>query len=97
MKLTDIRIQINEIDDQLKELFLLRMRHVQDVAEYKAKHGMPILDSQREQEMVERLITGVDPSIQSYYLSFLESYIKISKEFQTKLLLHENNKEGEIE
>lgn len=39
----ECRKMINEIDDQMKELFLKRMEVVSNVALYKKENNMPIL------------------------------------------------------
>ncbi|MBQ1954868.1 MAG: bifunctional chorismate mutase/prephenate dehydratase [Clostridia bacterium] len=55
MKLSDIREQLNQIDDKLLELFLERMELSAKVAEYKRANGIPILDRTREREIIARL------------------------------------------
>ena len=49
MDLMECRKMINEIDDQMKELFLKRMEVVSNVALYKKENNMPIFDSKREE------------------------------------------------
>ena len=55
----DIRNEINKIDQEMRELFLKRLECSKDVAEYKKEHNLPILDSKREQEVVENEETVV--------------------------------------
>ena len=46
--LSESRKEIDEIDRQLVELFERRMKVSADVAEYKKRTGMPVLDQGRE-------------------------------------------------
>ena len=43
-KLEEARIIINEVDAQMAELFVKRMRAAEMVCAYKKEHGLPILD-----------------------------------------------------
>lgn len=53
MDLLDIRKEIDEIDDSLIPLLLKRMELSKQVAEYKVKNGIPVLNEQREKEILE--------------------------------------------
>lgn len=84
MDLNKCRIIINEIDDEMKKLFLKRMRVVSEVAKYKKDNNYPIFDSKREEEMKKRLVNDIDFSLQKEYLAFLENILILSKEYQKK-------------
>ena len=47
LNLQDIRGQLDQIDDQLIDLFSRRMRLVSDVAAYKKENGLPIVRDKR--------------------------------------------------
>ena len=79
------RKMINEIDDQMKELFLKRMEVVSNVALYKKENNMPIFDSKREESMKERLSKDTG-EMKEYYLNFLEAMLVESKKYQEELL-----------
>ena len=51
--LTQCRAEIDAIDTQLIALFEERMRVARDVAYYKQEHHMDILDSSREQAVLD--------------------------------------------
>lgn len=53
MDLLDLRKQIDEIDDSLIPLLLKRMDLSRQVAEYKVERGIPVLNEQREKEILE--------------------------------------------
>lgn len=52
--LTELRAQIDKLDDQLLELLTRRMRVSRDIGQYKKEHNMPILQAQRYEELLER-------------------------------------------
>lgn len=51
--LTELRAQIDKLDDQLLELLARRMRVSRDIGQYKKEHNMPILQAQRYEELLE--------------------------------------------
>ena len=53
--LNEIRQEINEIDEKLTELFRRRMECARDVAEYKKANDIPILNAEREREVLDRV------------------------------------------
>ena len=55
MELSDIRAKIDTVDDQLLNLFLERMRLSEEVAVYKNEHHLPILNKQREREILAKV------------------------------------------
>ena len=73
-KLETARKIINEIDKEIARLFCKRMEAVKLVAEHKAEHGLPILDSGREEAVIEKNSAYVDDAdLRSYYISFIKS------------------------
>ena len=52
--LKESRRIIDEIDDQLIKLFEKRMETVSEVAAYKLENGMNVLDSKREEDILNR-------------------------------------------
>ncbi|HEM3726328.1 TPA: chorismate mutase [Streptococcus suis] len=55
MNLEHIREQINTIDSQLVELLEKRMELVDQVTAYKRATGKPVLDTSRENAVLERV------------------------------------------
>ena len=87
MELSDIRKQIDEIDSQLLPLFLKRMECSSAVAEYKAEHNLPVLNAQRENEILDRLskeAQGNETAVRLLYSTIMDvsrmaQYGKVSK------------------
>ncbi len=53
MDLLDLRKQIDDIDEKLIPLLLQRMKISEQVAEYKVQRGLPVLNEQREKEILD--------------------------------------------
>ena len=56
MELSEIRAKIDTVDDQLLQLFLERMALAEDVAAYKNEHKLPIVNKQREREVLAKVM-----------------------------------------
>lgn len=55
MDLSQLRNEIDNIDNELIPLLMKRMNISQQVAEYKVKNGIPVLNEQREQEILNNV------------------------------------------
>ena len=85
-ELKDIRVTINEIDEEMRRLFVKRMECAREVAEYKSAHGLPILDSKREAEVIEKNASRLDDEVlRPYYVSFLQGNMAVSRSYQDML------------
>ena len=85
-ELKQARMTIDAVDKEMASLFEKRMKAVQTVAEYKKANGLPITDSKREAEIIEKNKTLVqDPMIQDYYVQYLQATMEVSKKYQTRL------------
>ena len=81
-----IREKINETDRKMADLFRERMEEVREVALYKQEHGLPVFDPERERAVLEKNGASYpDDSTRGLYLSFLQSVMEISKEYQCRL------------
>ena len=84
--LTESREIINQIDPEIRKLFLERMKIVKDVALYKLENNLPVFDETREKELIERLSKEVEEELKPYYLEFLNAMLKISKDYQKEII-----------
>ena len=83
----EARDTISEIDAQMAELFERRMNAAAVVAEYKKVNGIPVEDLVREARLIEQGSARItDDEIRSYYINFLKTTMKISKDYQHKIL-----------
>ena len=85
--LTEARKIINEVDSEMAELFVKRMKAAQMVAEYKRVHGLPILDEAREAVVLRKGSERVkDDILREYYVNFIQNNMAISRSYQQRLL-----------
>lgn len=81
------RLEINDIDKQMAQLFEKRMSAVRLVAEYKRLNGVRVTDSAREAEVIKRNSALVkDEALKPYFISFLQNNMEVSKAYQHRLL-----------
>lgn len=86
-KLTQARKRINEVDAEMAKLFCRRMEAVKDVLEYKREHGLPVLDTARENAVLEANSALIsDEELKEYYVSFIRATMAVSREYQRNLL-----------
>lgn len=83
--LKESRETLNKIDDKMKELYLERMEVIKDVTAYKIENGMATFDRAREEAMKERLASDLSEPLKSYYLEFLKTILKTSKDLQDRI------------
>lgn len=58
--LIDFRDRLDEIDDQIMELFAKRYRVRDETMEVKVEHGMPIIVQERVDEVIKRMVKKAD-------------------------------------
>ena len=85
--LEEARETINRVDREMARLFEERMNAVRKVAEYKMAHGLQVFDPEREKQVIERNSALIeDAALKSYYISFLNESMAISRKFQHRLM-----------
>lgn len=86
-KLLRARKEINEIDEEMINLFKRRMSAVKDVVSYKRENNLEVLDRAREKEIIERNIKILnDSELEEYYRIVFNSILTSSKLYQEALL-----------
>lgn len=85
-KLDEARQIINSVDAQMAELFVERMRAVEIVYEHKKEFGLPILDSKREELVIENNCARIkDEVLKEYYIDYLKNLMSISRSYQHRM------------
>jgi len=85
-KLEQARKIINEVDSQMAELFVKRMRAAEMVFEHKKEFGLPILDQQREDIVVEKNTMLIeDDVLKEYYDTYIRNLMSISRSYQYRM------------
>jgi len=86
-QLENARNEIDRIDAEMRRLFLARIAAVKEIADYKKEHGLPVLDTAREEAVIRRNCERLDdPAIEPYYTEFLKSTIAVSRAYQNERL-----------
>lgn len=86
MNLDEMRNEINDIDGRLLELFLKRMDICKNVALYKKENGLPVMQSGREQQIIERVRSGSPENMADAAQVFFTEIMDISKCLQSEEL-----------
>jgi len=86
MDLKDLRVQIDGIDDQLVELFKKRLDIATEVARAKEAQGLPILNSAREREIVNRLTQELDDEMAGYVKILYTTLFDLSRAHQAECM-----------
>ena len=97
LNLQDIRGQLDQIDNQLIGLFARRMRLVSDVAAYKKENGLPILDSGRERQIINRVSLAAGEDLEHYAKLLYQTLFSVSRAYQARQLLPKSTLMSELE
>lgn len=82
MELDELRLKINEIDDELLKLFEERMEIAQGVAAYKIDHGMEVFQSDREAEIIKKVRERSPDGLENGSEVLFNTIMDISKSMQ---------------
>ncbi len=86
-QLEEYRAKIDAIDAQLSRLFLERMEVTGRVGKYKKAQGIPVLDAQREKQVIAAKTSLTDnPAAKADLAALYESIMAISRRQQRKLV-----------
>ena len=86
MELTELRDQIDSIDRELVELFKRRMNVSAEVAEYKRRTGMNVLDSSRERALIGKVSDLSGEEFEEYTSTLYATILDVSRSYQHKKL-----------
>ncbi|MBE6653306.1 MAG: bifunctional chorismate mutase/prephenate dehydratase [Ruminococcaceae bacterium] len=85
-KLEEARKIINEVDAQMAELFVKRMRAAEMICEHKMEFGLPIRDQKRENAVIEQNAARIDDEVLTgYYIDYQKNLMAISRAYQYRL------------
>ena len=86
-ELENLRERIDTIDKELIALFEERMNVVNDIAEYKIKNNLPILNQNREDIVISKVKSTVkNKDYTDSAIDFIKDIMEISKKFQQKIV-----------
>ena len=85
MDLTEIRAEIDSIDNELIALFMRRMNCSRAVAEYKKTNSIPILNSDREDEVLDS-VEQKSGEYGKYARELYKKIMELSRNLQEKMM-----------
>ena len=86
-ELENLRERIDTIDKELIALFEERLNIVNDIAEYKIKNNLPILNQNREDIVISKVKSIVkNKEYTDSAIDFIKDIMEISKKFQQKII-----------
>lgn len=95
MGLDELRQEIDAVDKRLVEDIKERMQVSAAIGQYKREHGIPVMDSKRERDVVHKIIDlANDPMLSSYYKVLYSLLFELSRSYQNKLI---NENDGAFE
>ncbi len=86
MNIDALRTEIDQIDEQLTELFKKRMQVSLAIAKHKKESGMPIYDNTRERNLLHRISDKAGAEFEVYMRVFFSMLMDISRSYQHKVL-----------
>ena len=86
MDLADIRVQIDDIDARLLELFAKRMRLAADVAKAKAGTGKAVFDPARERQKLSQIAEAAPSDLRPQAVALFSLLMSMNKAEQHRIL-----------
>ena len=84
MDLTNLRSEIDRIDDDLVRLFTQRMDIAAQIADYKKENGLPILMPARERAKLQDVADKAGPEMANYTRVLYSMLFELSRSYQSK-------------
>lgn len=82
-ELEQARLTINDVDAKIVKLLEKRFQAVTKVNHYKVTHNLPILDSNREQKVLEKIANLTDDQSKvRYFQNIFQEIMDQSKDYQ---------------
>lgn len=93
LDLGQIRQELDIIDKEMIALFSRRMELVSQVAAYKKEKNMPILDSGREAQVLDKVGREAGEALAEYAKTVYQTLLQVSKAYQAEILQRSENEE----
>ncbi len=83
-KLDEIRKKIDAIDDNIAGLLEERMTIIEEVAQHKQENNIPILNNEREREIISRVTQNQSDEMAAFTKVFFTTIFDISRSYQDR-------------
>ncbi len=84
MELTELRQEIDRIDDEIVRLFGERMDIAAQISDYKKEHDMPIFQPARERAKLQDVAKKAGPEMENYTRVLYSMLFELSRSYQSK-------------
>ena len=84
MDISELRAEIDQIDEELVKLFCSRMEISAKVADYKRERNLPIFVPAREREILQEVAQQAGPEFAGYTRSLYSTIFELSRSYQAK-------------
>ena len=84
MDISELRAEIDQIDEELVKLFCSRMEISAKVADYKRERNLPIFVPAREREILQQVAQQAGPEFAGYTRSLYSTIFELSRSYQAK-------------
>ena len=84
MELVEMRARVDTVDEAILKLFLERMEMAEKIAAYKSKSALPILNREREREILAKM-TAKSGEMEKYAHHLFETLMSLSRARQIEL------------
>lgn len=86
MELHELRKEIDRIDKEMVHLFVKRLQVASEIAADKKENNMPVLDQQREEQVLNQVIGYADDEYDMYVKMLYSNIFDLSRGYQTQKL-----------
>ena len=86
MNLTELRNEIDRIDDELIKLFVQRMETAAKIAAYKVEHQLPVFIPAREQEKLADVAVKAGADMAEYTKTLYNLLFELSRAHQSTII-----------
>ena len=90
-QLEENRSVIGEVDQEMAKLFVRRFEAVKQIADYKMKQGLPVLDRSREEALIAEKEQLVPEELRPYFRMWYEGMMGASRTYQSDLIARHNS------
>ena len=84
MDMTTIRQRIDEIDSQMVELYRQRMEAVSEIGAYKRAHNLPIYDSERQRNLLNKVGEQAGEEYEGGVRALFQTMMELSRSYQMR-------------
>ena len=95
--LSDYRVQVDEVDNEIVELFQRRMEIAEEIGRYKREHDLPVLDRARERAKLTEMASRVPEELQDNVSVLFQLIMEASRTRQYQITDRDNETVKAIE